>query len=147
MDKTKYINGNLAQNLKDDVYITSKEDIKRQMRVKKNQEKALQMNLPFVLALTVSCLIMLSVCVSYLKLQTSISAHLRTIGELEKELDLLENNNDALETRINTSINMDYIYKVATEDLGMVPVKKDQVIYFEANEQGYVRQLEDIPDE
>ena len=42
---------------------------------------------------------------------------------------------------------MDYIYKVATEDLGMVPVKKDQVIYFEANEQGYVRQLEDIPDE
>ena len=63
MDKTKYINGNLAQNLKDDVYITSKEDIKRQMRVKKNQEKALQMNLPFVLALIVSCLIMLSVCV------------------------------------------------------------------------------------
>ena len=57
-----------------------------------------------------------------------------------------DRDNDALETRINTSIDLDNIYKIATEELGMVYANKDQVRMYNKTESEYVRQYEDIPE-
>ena len=62
-----------------------------------------------------------------------------------KELEFLKSENDALETRINTSLDLDYVYRVATEELGMVYPNKNQVILYNKTESEYVRQYEDIP--
>ena len=51
-----------------------------------------------------------------------------------------------LETRINTSIDLDNIYKIATEELGMVYANKGQVRMYNKTESEYVRQYEDIPE-
>ena len=51
-----------------------------------------------------------------------------------------------METRINTSIDLDNIYKIATEELGMVYANKDQVRMYNKTESEYVRQYEDIPE-
>ena len=64
---------------------------------------------------------------------------------LEKEIETLKTNNDALETRIETSVDLDYVYQVATEELGMVYANKDQVRLYNKTESEYVRQYEDIP--
>ena len=58
----------------------------------------------------------------------------------------LKGDNDALLTRINTSVDLDYVYKVATEELGMVYANKDQVRLYNKTESEYVRQYEDIPE-
>ena len=50
-----------------------------------------------------------------------------------------------METRINTSLDLDYVYRVATEELGMVYPNKNQVILYNKTESEYVRQYEDIP--
>ena len=68
------------------------------------------------------------------------------IEELEREIEQLRSNNDALQTRINTQIDLDHVYKVATEELGMVYANKDQVILYDKTESEYVRQYEDIPE-
>ena len=68
------------------------------------------------------------------------------IEELEREIEQLRSNNDALQTRINTEIDLDHVYKVATEELGMVYANKDQVILYDKTESEYVRQYEDIPE-
>ena len=67
------------------------------------------------------------------------------IKELEQELDALRSENDITQTRINTSVDLDYVYQVATEELGMVYAGKDQVLMYHQTESEFVRQYEDIP--
>jgi len=114
--------------------------------VRRNQEKALQMDLPYVIVLTVAAVCALYLCVSYLKLQSSITARLNHIESLEEQIESIKADNDALETRINTSVDLDYVYKVATEELGMVYANKNQVRLYNKTESEYVRQYEDIPE-
>ncbi len=115
-------------------------------RVRRNQEKALQMDLPYVVMLTIAAFCALTICVNYLHVQSSIMGRIHHIEELEREIEQLRSNNDALQTRINTEIDLDHVYKVATEELGMVYANKDQVILYDKTESEYVRQYEDIPE-
>lgn len=114
--------------------------------VRRNREKALQMDLPYVIVLTIAAVCALYLCVSYLQLQSSITARLNHIEALEEEIEKKKSDNDALETRINTSVDLDYVYKVATEELGMVYANKNQVRLYNKTESEYVRQYEDIPE-
>ncbi len=113
--------------------------------VRRNQEKALQLDLPYLLMLVIASCITLYFCVSYLHLQSQMSARVDNIKALEQQLETLKSENDALETRINTSIDLDHIYRVATEELGMVYAGRDQVLLYNRTESEYVRQNEDIP--
>lgn len=115
-------------------------------QVRRNREKALQMNLPYVILLTIAAVITLCICVNYLHLQSSITTGIHSIEEQEAELEHLKNENNALETRINTSVDLDHVYKVATEELGMVYANKDQILHYDKTESEYVRQNEDIPE-
>ena len=124
-----------------------KRNVSHTVTVRRNQEKALQMNLLSVLLLTVAVICTLYICVSYLKLQSSVTARLNHIESLEESIEKLKGDNDALLTRINTSVDLDYVYKVATEELGMVYANKDQVRLYNKTESEYVRQYEDIPEQ
>ena len=96
--------------------------------------------------LTIAAICTLYLCVSYLQLQSSITARLDHIEYLEERIETLKADNDALETRINTSVDLDYVYKIATEELGMVYANKNQVRLYNKTESEYVRQYEDIPE-
>ncbi len=119
---------------------------RRSAIIRRNQERAVQMDFPFVLMLTAAAICMLCICVGYLQLQSSNTARLRNIETLEKQLEDLRADNDALETSINTSVDLDYVYKVATEELGMVYANRNQVRLYNKTESGYIRQYEDIPE-
>lgn len=114
-------------------------------RVRRNQEKALQMDLPYVVLMTVAVVITLAFCVHYLHLQSSIASSIHVIESKEAELEKLKAENDALEMSINTSVDLDHVYKVATEELGMIYANKDQILHYDKTESEYVRQNEDIP--
>lgn len=113
--------------------------------VRRNQEKALHMDLPYVIMLTLAAVCVLYICVSYLQVQSSISARIHNIEGLEQDLELLKSENDALHTRINTSVDLEHVYKVATEELGMVYANRYQILLYDKTESEYVRQYEDIP--
>lgn len=113
--------------------------------VRRNQEKALQMDLPYVLALTIAAACVLFICVNYLHVQSGMAARIRNIEILEQEVEQLKAENDALETSINTNIDLDHIYEVATQELGMVYANRGQVLMYDKTESEYVRQNEDIP--
>lgn len=113
--------------------------------VRRNQEKALYIDLPYVLMLTVASICALSICVSYLKTQSTLVSRMHHIESLEQQLEQLKSENDALQTAINTDIDLEHIYKVATEELGMVYANREQVLLYDKTESEYVRQYEDIP--
>lgn len=114
-------------------------------KVRRNREKALQMDLPYVIMLTIAAVCTLYLCVNYLHLQSSITSRIHEIEKLETNLETLKTENDALQTSINTSVDLDHVYKVATEELGMVYANKNQILQYEKTESEYVRQNEDIP--
>ena len=103
------------------------------------------MDLPYLMLLTIAALATLFICCSYLRVQSSITSSIKTIETQEKKLESLKNENDALETRINTSVDLEHIYQVATQELGMVYPEKNQVIQYDKTESEYVRQYENIP--
>ena len=147
----EYIQGNTVRKLQPDRVperVPSggrREKVRVSHAVRRNQEKALQMDLPFVIMLTIAAICTLYLCVNYLHVQSSITARINHIEDLESEIEVMKSENDALETSINTYVDLDHVYEVATKDLGMVYANKDQVILYNKTESEYVRQYEDIP--
>ena len=140
-----YVVGSTARqlNIQEREYF---QDERHAVAPRRGQERVLPMELPFVIMLTIAAICTLYLCVSYLQLQSSITARLDHIEYLEERIETLKADNDALETRINTSVDLDYVYKVATEELGMVYANKKQVRLYNRTESEYVRQYEDIPE-
>ena len=103
------------------------------------------MDLPYVILLTIASLCTLYLCVNYLHLQSSITGSMHNIEQMEAELEQYKSENDALESAINASVDLNEIYRIATEELGMVYANRDQVLLFDKTENGYVRQFEEIP--
>ncbi len=114
--------------------------------VRRNREAALNIDLPLVVVMSVAVVCVLFILVNYLHIQSSISSRIYNIQQLESQLEQLKTENDALEIRINTDIDLDHVYQVATEELGMVYANRDQVILYDKTESEYVRQYENIPE-
>lgn len=112
---------------------------------RKNREKALNMNLGYVMFLAIAAIVTLAVCVSYLKLQAETTHRVKSISSLEKEVADLRSDNDETYNRINNSIDLEQIKQVALEDIGMVYASEDQVVLYDNQESDYVRQYSDIP--
>ena len=143
--QTEYVTGTAARQL-----AVPQQHVKYEkshtVTVGRSKEKALPMDLPYVIMLTIAAICTLYLCVNYLQLQSTVAARLNHIEALEKSIETLKADNDALETRINTSVDLDYVYQVATEELGMVYANKSQVRVYNRTESEYVRQYEDIPE-
>ncbi|KEZ90258.1 MULTISPECIES: hypothetical protein [Clostridia] len=144
-----YVQGNtVRKTMPVPMPVHTPEEIRRPSvnhQVRRNREKALQMDLPYVVMLTIAAVCTLCLCVNYLHLQSSITASIHGVELLEAELEHLKTENNALEMNINTSVDLDHVYKVATEELGMVYANKDQILHYDKTESEYVRQNEDIP--
>ena len=121
-------------------------NVKKHHRIRRNQERAMYMDLPYVIMLTLASICTLYLCVNYLHIQSAITARMHNIEAMEEKLEKMRTENDALETSINTSIDLNEIYEIATKELGMVYAKKDQVLLYDKTESEYVRQYEDIPE-
>lgn len=145
MPQAEYVSGTAARQLAPERPLRRQEK-RHTVTVGRNQDKALPMDLPYVLMLTLAAICTLYLCVNYLQLQSTVASRLNHIETLEKSIETLKADNDALETRINTSVDLDYVYKVATEELGMVYANKNQVRLYNRTESEYVRQYEDIPE-
>ncbi len=114
-------------------------------RLRQNRERAQKLNVPSLVAMGAAAVAVVLLCANYLQIQSGITSSQKSISQLESQLQSLRTDNSALENRISTLVDLDYIYQVATEELGMTYASDDQVIYYDKSESEYVRQYEDIP--
>ena len=121
------------------------EMVERRHHVQRNQEKAFAMSRGYVAALILAAVFTLILCVNYIRLQADITRTSREIASMELRLEQKKSENDALQTRIDTYLNLDHIKDVATNELGMVYANKNQILLYDKTESEYVRQHEDIP--
>ena len=102
-------------------------------------------NLFLVFTVSAVMLFMGLLCFRYIQLQTEVNTRIRKIEVQKTQLDKLRQKNDALQNAINTSVNPEAVYEIATKELGMVYPGEHQVIEYKKSESEYVRQYENIP--
>ena len=99
-----------------------------------------------VLVLPVAAVFTLIMCVQYVQLQSEITYRLKNINRLETELNELVLQNNETDNRINSFIDLDYIYRVATQELGMRYANKNQIYKYNNSGAEYIRQYKEIPE-
>jgi hypothetical protein len=114
---------------------------------RKNREKARYMNPGYVLFLVCALALMMWPISTYLGLQSDVTNSIKEISRLERELNSIRLTNDENYSRITNNVDLDYIRRVAIQELGMTYAKEGQIIDFTGNKSDYVRQLNPLPQE
>lgn len=112
--------------------------------VKKNRDRAVYMNFGYVLFLTLSLLVAGYVLIGYIGLQSEITASVKRIASMESTLNSLKTANDEEYSRIESSVDLDEIRRIAITELGMVYPDEDQIVTVPDEGNDYVRQVTDI---
>ncbi|MBB2182706.1 septum formation initiator family protein [Lachnospiraceae bacterium MD1] len=144
---TSYVEGNTVRKLNaaPNIHREQPLSVPSPHRQIKRQPVSSGMTLASLLVLTIAIIATVYVCVDYLKLQYNVNQMEKSIITLEREVTEMTKVNDAAYEDINETYDLEYIYEVAVNDLGMVYPNNNTVITYEPSEDGYVRQFEDIP--
>ena len=113
--------------------------------VRRNREKALYMNLPYVMFLTAAMVMTALMLIGYLQVQSRLTVSVEKVAKMESQLNDMRLSNDEQLERINSAINMEEIKRIAVEELGMTYAREGQVVRVSAEGSDYVRQLVDMP--
>lgn len=111
---------------------------------RKNREKAVYMNLGYVLFLTAMMLIAGVVLIRYIQVQSEITTSIKLIAQKESELYSLQMANDEKLSRIETSVDLEEIRRIAINELGMTYAKEGQIVTIPNEGSDYVRQIGEI---
>lgn len=141
----RYIEGNTVRKL-DTVKEMQGQPRKVNKAVRKNRDRALYMNLPYVIFLSVALMITGVMLIGYLQTQAELTVSMKRIATLESQLNDMRLTNDEQLERINSSVDMEEIKRIAVEELGMAYAKEGQVIVVSGEGSDYVRQLVKMPD-
>ena len=82
--------------------------------------------------------------ISYVQLQSDLTASANRISAYEQELNNLTLANDDEYSKMINAIDYDEIKRIAIEELGMVYASEDQIVTYTRENSDYVRQLSDI---
>ena len=123
-----------------------KQQTRRQRTVQQVKVKSKLRNPFSVFLFGMAIVATIYICVQYVQLQTEVMVRLKSINAYEVELSNIVAQNNELEASINNYMDLQYIYQVATEELGMTYPKKGQVLEYENTSAEYVRQYGEIPE-
>lgn len=146
-----YVYGNTVAK---PVYEPDHERVRRQRpqkkasnQVRRNRKQAMHMNAAYVIFLTVAAIAVLIICINYIRLQSTITEHSKSITAMQEELANLREENTTRENAVLDSVNLDEVRERAQNDLGMVYATPDQIVTYEDPATDYVRQFENIPED
>jgi len=148
VDTEYYTEGNVVRKLESvypDLQPKTTEKELPGKKVRKNKERVHSMNFPYLVMLSVAMVAVLGLCANYISVQSRLTSTIKETQKNESKLESLKNENDSVENMIATYVDLDHIKDVATNKLGMVYAKKNQVITYEKTENEYVRQFDEIP--
>ena len=111
---------------------------------RKNQGLSASFGFAFTFVMAAAMVVIFITLVNFISLNIDISHKSKQIASLRKELSTVTMENDNMEMAINSSIDYDYIYKVATEELGMVYASQSQIVTYDHEDSEYVVQYKDV---
>ena len=113
--------------------------------VRRNREKAVHMNIGYVLFLAARLCAASVILIGYIRLQAENTAMLEAIAKKESTLNSMRMENDEEYSRIISSVDLEYIKDVAINQLGMRYAEEGQIVEVETQGDDYVRQHQEMP--
>lgn len=149
-----YVDGNTVRKLEAAPDYRREREERRQREIRRhnehmarrNKERALRMNLGYVMFLTMAAIVTALVAVTYIQIQSDVTSRMRRISALESQVADLKADNDAAFKRISTSVDLDYVKDTAINQLGMVYPGPDQIVYYSIEDDDYMNQYGEIPE-
>ncbi len=121
------------------------EEQQRRVKEKRRAKRVHKVNVIYTLALIGMMSVMIYMFVGYVQLQASIQANAAEVNRMEKELSKLTESNNLTALELDTNLDYNKIYEIATKELGMVYPANSQVIEYNSTPSEYVKQYKDIP--
>ena len=140
-----YVDGNTVRKLEVAEEIIPERHTEPIQKEKAKVERLQGMDLFSILFLCVALIFAGASCVKYLNAQADATHMKNQIASLETYIMNLKEENKTAQESITSEIDLDYIYKIATKQLGMVHPSKDQVVTYESGTSDSVKQYGDIP--
>ena len=109
--------------------------------------KSYSLSRGYVLFLTVVCVALSALCVLYISQKSAVTRQYETLANLENEYSQLKSNNDAKYNQVMDSVGIGDIKEAAQGRLGMSYAGADRIIYYDLEDDSYVRQYKDVPTE
>lgn len=136
-----YIQDNLAR--RQDFARTLEEEPRRSIsnEARKNREKASHMNLGYVVFLVAALCLAGFVLVNYLQIQSEVTRKAEVIASMERQLNNLRLSNDEELNRIESSIDMEEIKRIAIGELGMTYAGEGQIQTYTNEGNDYLRRV------
>ena len=141
-----YVYGNTAKKLQAVPAEYDRPVRKVNHATKRNRERALHMNIGYVLFLASALLAVGFVLTTYLTFKSDITNSVKNIARLESELNNMKLDNDERESRISSNTNLEEVRQTAIQELGMQYAGEGQIITFNSEDNDYVIQKGEIPD-
>lgn len=119
--------------------------------VQKELEERRARNSVFTLAevsvIGVLIAVFLAACIFYLSQLARQNQVQKQLGALKSEYAALVEDNNARSSSIEGKIDHEWIYRYATDELGMMYPEKGQTVIYRKDAGSYVKQAEEIPEE
>lgn len=112
--------------------------------VRRTRIKAVPMNKGYIAVAAVAFVIVCSVLMGYVNLQSDITNHITNISKLESQLNEMKLANDETYTKIMSSVDLEEIKRIAVNELGMKYAKEGQVVQYTGEGNDYVRQYGEV---
>lgn len=142
VSRTNYVYGNTVTDIN---RVLDEEPRRRpDVAVRKQSDRAKNMNLPYVLFLVGAMAVLVLVIANYIQANAEVTASVRNIGTLENQYLNLKTDNDEAYNRIVNSVDLDEVRRVAQEELGMHYALEGQIITYTDTIGDYVKQYSDI---
>lgn len=142
--QSAYVQGNTVRKIREEV-IREIPKKKVNLQARKNRERAVHMNLGYVIFLSAALIVAGFILIGYIRIQWQITSSVKNISKLESQLNDLKLDNDEEYNRILASVDLEQIKKVAMNELGMKYASQGQIVIVDGEESDYVRQYTDIP--
>lgn len=146
-----YVHGSTARKLNTDTVRENYQDRNLRMVEETRKQPAnhpIQSFDIFSMLFMTACVgVTLYFCISYIQVQHNITTLGKQIAIMESDINDLKNLNDAAYNRIDTSVDLSYVYDVAINELGMVRADQNQIRTYSNVKSDFVRQYGEIPDE
>ncbi len=122
------------------------EEPKKQLShtTRKNRERAHHMNFAYVLFLSAAMAVTGVILIGYIQMESSITKSVKQIAALESQLNNLKTQNDEALGRIESSIDLEEIRRIAITELGMTYAGEGQIVEIPDEGSDYVRQYAEI---
>ena len=95
----------------------------------------------------IAAVLLVALCITMLTIAGENNGLKTEISRLESQVSELKSQNDSRQYDLNSAVDLNYVVKVATEELGMIRSTAGQIRTYSTAESEYIQQVAEIPTE